>query len=1079
MSKRTDIKRILVIGSGPIVIGQACEFDYSGAQACKVLKEDGFEVILVNSNPATIMTDPGLADRTYVEPITAEFIERVIKKERPDALLPTLGGQTGLNAAVELAKDGTLDKYGVEMIGCDLAAIERGEDRKLFNEAMAEIGLEVARSGYAYSVADAEAIAERVGYPCVLRPSFTLGGAGGGIAHTHEELVSIVSQGLELSPAHEVLVEESIEGWKEYEMEVMRDHAGNGIIVCSIENLDPMGVHTGDSITVAPAQTLTDREYQKMRDASLAIMREIGVETGGSNVQFSVNPKDGRLIVIEMNPRVSRSSALASKATGFPIAKVAAKLAVGYTLDELMNDITGGRTPASFEPSIDYVVTKIPRFNFEKFAGANDRLTTQMKSVGEVMAIGRTQQESLQKALRGLEVGATGFDPKVSLDDPEALTKIRRELKDAGAERIWYIADAFRAGLSVDGVFNLTNIDRWFLVQIEELVRLEEKVIDLGINGLDADFLRVLKRKGFADARLAKLAGVREAEIRKLRDQYNLHPVYKRVDTCAAEFATDTAYMYSTYEDECEANPSVDRDKIMVLGGGPNRIGQGIEFDYCCVHAAIALKELGFETIIVNCNPETVSTDYDTSDKLYFEPLTLEDVLSIYHKEKPLGVIAQFGGQTPLNLAADLKKYGVNILGTTPETIDMAEDRDLFRAMMDKLQIPMPESGMAVTVDDALEIANKIGYPVMVRPSYVLGGRGMEVVHDDEAMTFYMRAAVGVTPDRPILIDRFLHHATECEADAISDGENVFVPAVMEHIELAGIHSGDSACILPSRNLTKDQVETIRDYTSRIAKEMHVVGLMNMQYAIEDGEVYVLEANPRASRTVPLVSKVCNIKMVKLATDIMTSYLTGRPSPVPALKEKKIPHYGVKMPVFPFKMFPEVDPVLGPEMRSTGEVLGMSTSVGEAIYKAQEATQTRLPSSGTVLLSVNDKDKIELIEVARGFYECGFTLMGTGRTCDVMVAAGLPAEKVCKINEGRPNILDKITNGEVAIIINTPNDKKGRGDDSYIRKAAVKAKIPYFTNMAAAKATVQALRSIKKNGHLEVKSLQEFHSEIQ
>mgnify|MGYP000969467058 CR=1 FL=1 len=1073
MPKRTDIKSVLIIGAGPIVIGQACEFDYSGAQACKALREEGYKVILVNSNPATIMTDPQTADVTYIEPITKEVVERIIAKERPDAILPTMGGQTALNCAMELAKSGVLEKYNIELIGASPEAIEKAEDRLKFKEAMDKIGLSSARSGIAYSLDDALKVQAKIGFPAIIRPSFTLGGSGGGIAYNMEEFIQICTRGLELSPTHELLIEESLLGWKEYEMEVVRDSKDNCIIVCSIENFDPMGVHTGDSITVAPAQTLTDKEYQIMRDASIAILREIGVDTGGSNVQFAVNPKDGRLVVIEMNPRVSRSSALASKATGFPIAKVAAKLAVGYTLDELKNEITGGRTPASFEPTIDYVVVKTPRFAFEKFPKADKRLTTQMKSVGEVMAIGRTFQEALQKALRGLETGKDGLN-EISTDR----ATIHHEISEPGPDRLWYLADAFRLGYTVKEAHRATRIDPWFLVQVKELVDIENRLKEYSLPELSKEEMLFLKKKGFSDRRIAKLLKVKEDQVRARRHELGIRPVYKRVDTCAGEFPTDTAYMYSTYEEESEVNPS-DRRKIMILGGGPNRIGQGIEFDYCCVHAAIALKELGFETIIVNCNPETVSTDYDTSDKLYFEPLTLEDVLSIYHKEKPLGVIAQFGGQTPLNLAADLKKYGVNILGTTPETIDMAEDRDLFRAMMDKLQIPMPESGMAVTVEDALEIANKIGYPVMVRPSYVLGGRGMEVVHDDEAMTFYMRAAVGVTPDRPILIDRFLHHATECEADAISDGENVFVPAVMEHIELAGIHSGDSACILPSRNLTKDQVETIRDYTSRIAKEMHVVGLMNMQYAIEDGEVYVLEANPRASRTVPLVSKVCNIKMVKLATDIMTSYLTGRPSPVPALKEKKIPHYGVKMPVFPFKMFPEVDPVLGPEMRSTGEVLGMSTSVGEAIYKAQEATQTRLPSSGTVLLSVNDKDKIELIEVARGFYECGFTLMGTGRTCDVMVAAGLPAEKVCKINEGRPNILDKITNGEVAIIINTPNDKKGRGDDSYIRKAAVKAKIPYFTNMAAAKATVQALRSIKKNGHLEVKSLQEFHSEIQ
>ena len=1078
MPKRTDIKSILILGAGPIVIGQACEFDYSGAQACKALREEGYRVILVNSNPATIMTDPEMADATYIEPIHWEVVRKIIEKERPDAVLPTMGGQTALNCALELERQGVLEEFGVTMIGATADAIDKAEDRRRFDVAMKKIGLETARSGIAHSMEEALAVAAEVGFPCIIRPSFTMGGSGGGIAYNREEFEEICARGLDLSPTKELLIDESLIGWKEYEMEVVRDKNDNCIIVCSIENFDAMGIHTGDSITVAPAQTLTDKEYQIMRNASMAVLREIGVETGGSNVQFAVNPKNGRLIVIEMNPRVSRSSALASKATGFPIAKVAAKLAVGYTLDELMNDITGGRTPASFEPSIDYVVTKIPRFNFEKFVGANDRLTTQMKSVGEVMAIGRTQQESLQKALRGLEVGATGFDPKVSLDDPEALTKIRRELKDAGAERIWYIADAFRAGLSVDGVFNLTNIDRWFLVQIEELVRLEEKVAEVGITGLNADFLRQLKRKGFADARLAKLAGVREAEIRKLRDQYDLHPVYKRVDTCAAEFATDTAYMYSTYEEECEANPSTDREKIMVLGGGPNRIGQGIEFDYCCVHAALALKKLGFESIIVNCNPETVSTDYDTSDKLYFEPLTLEDVLSIHDKEKPLGVIAQFGGQTPLNLASDLKKYGVNILGTTPETIDLAEDRDHFRAMMDKLGIPMPESGMAVNVDEALEIANRIGYPVMVRPSYVLGGRGMEIVHDDEMMKVYMSAAVGVTPDRPILIDRFLHHATECEADAISDGKNCFVPAVMEHIELAGVHSGDSACILPSLNLTEKQVTTIKDYTKKIAVEMNVCGLMNMQYAIEDDTVYVLEANPRASRTVPLVSKVCNINMVQLATQIITSSLTGKPSPVPELHDKVINHYGVKEAVFPFNMFQEVDPVLGPEMRSTGEVLGIAPTFGEAYYKAQEATQVKLPLGGTVLLSVCDRDKPELLEIAKSFSELGFRILATGKSYDMIKDAGITAERINKMYEGRPNITDAIANGEIQLIINTPAGKTSANDDSYIRKSAIRHKVPYITTMAAAKASIEGIKSLKANKHFGVKSIQAHHADI-
>lgn len=1069
--RRNDIHKVLIIGSGPIIIGQACEFDYSGTQACKALRKLGYEIVLVNSNPATIMTDPETADVTYIEPLNVDRLTQIIEKERPDALLPNLGGQSGLNLCSELAAAGVLDKYDVKVIGVQVDAIERGEDRIEFKHTMESLGIEMARSEVAYSVEEALAIADKLGYPVVLRPAYTMGGEGGGLVYNVEELKTVCARGLQASMVGQVLVEESILGWEELELEVVRDAKNNMITVCFIENIDPLGVHTGDSFCSAPMLTISEEVQKRLQEKSYKIVEAIQV-IGGTNVQWAHDPKTDRDIVIEINPRTSRSSALASKATGFPIALVSAMLATGMTLDEIPCGKSG--TLDQYVPSGDYIVIKFARWAFEKFKGAEDKLGTQMKAVGEVMSIGKTYKEAFQKAIRSLERGRYGLGHAKDFDK-KTKKELLAMLHVPTSERQFIMYEALRKGATVDELFELTKIKHYFIQQMKELVEEEESLMQYKGEIPPVEVLRQAKLDGFADKYLSELLGVTEEEIRDARTKEGIVEGWEGVHVSATP---DSAYYFSSYHIE-DKSPCSDNKKIMILGGGPNRIGQGIEFDYCCVHAAIALKELGFETIIVNCNPETVSTDYDTSDKLYFEPLTLEDVLSIYHKEKPLGVIAQFGGQTPLNLAADLKKYGVNILGTTPETIDMAEDRDLFRAMMDKLQIPMPESGMAVTVEDALEIANKIGYPVMVRPSYVLGGRGMEVVHDDEAMTFYMRAAVGVTPDRPILIDRFLHHATECEADAISDGENVFVPAVMEHIELAGIHSGDSACILPSRNLTKDQVETIRDYTSRIAKEMHVVGLMNMQYAIEDGEVYVLEANPRASRTVPLVSKVCNIKMVKLATDIMTSYLTGRPSPVPALKEKKIPHYGVKMPVFPFKMFPEVDPVLGPEMRSTGEVLGMSTSVGEAIYKAQEATQTRLPSSGTVLLSVNDKDKTELIEVARGFYECGFTLMGTGRTCDVMVAAGLPAEKVCKINEGRPNVLDKITNREVAIIINTPNDKKGRGDDSYIRKAAVKAKIPYFTNMAAAKATVQALRSIKKNGHLEVKSLQEFHSEIQ
>ena len=1068
--RRNDIHKVLIIGSGPIIIGQACEFDYSGTQACKALRKLGYEIVLVNSNPATIMTDPETADVTYIEPLNVERLTQIIEKERPDALLPNLGGQSGLNLCSELSTAGVLDKYGVKVIGVQVDAIERGEDRIEFKHTMESLGIEMARSEVAYSVEDALAIAEKLGYPVVLRPAYTMGGEGGGLVYNVEELKTVCARGLQASMVGQVLVEESILGWEELELEVVRDAKNNMITVCFIENIDPMGVHTGDSFCAAPMITVPEAVQKRLQEKSYKIVEAIQV-IGGTNVQWAHDPKTDRDIVIEINPRTSRSSALASKATGFPIALISAMLATGMTLDEIPCGKHG--TLDQYVPSGDYIVIKFARWAFEKFKGAEDKLGTQMKAVGEVMSIGKTYKEALQKAIRSLEKGRFGLGHAKDFDQ-KSKKDLLGMLHVASSERQFIMYEALRKGATVEELHELTKIKPYFIEQMKELVEEEESLMQYQGQVPPAEALRQAKLDGFADKYLSEILGVSEEAIRDARTAAGIVEGWEGVHVSSTQ---DSAYYFSSYHIK-DQSPCSENRKIMILGGGPNRIGQGIEFDYCCVHAAIALKELGFETIIVNCNPETVSTDYDTSDKLYFEPLTLEDVLSIYQKEKPLGVIAQFGGQTPLNLASDLKKYGVQILGTTPETIDMAEDRDLFRAMMDKLHIPMPESGMAVTVEDALKIANQIGYPVMVRPSYVLGGRGMEVVHDDESMTYYMKEAVGVTPDRPILIDRFLHHATECEADAISDGENVFVPAVMEHIELAGIHSGDSACILPSRNLTKDQVETIRDYTSRIAKEMHVVGLMNMQYAIEDGEVYVLEANPRASRTVPLVSKVCNIKMVKLATDIMTSHLTGRPSPVPALKEKKIPHYGVKMPVFPFKMFPEVDPVLGPEMRSTGEVLGMSANVGEAIYKAQEATQTRLPESGTVLLSVNDKDKAELIEVATGFYECGFKLMGTGRTCDIMVAAGLPAQKVAKINEGRPNILDKITNKEIDIIINTPLDKKGMGDDSYIRKAAVKGKIPYFTNMAAAKATVQALKSIKKNGHLEVKSLQEFHKEI-
>ena len=1068
--RRNDIHKVLIIGSGPIIIGQACEFDYSGTQACKALRKLGYEIVLVNSNPATIMTDPETADVTYIEPLNVDRLTQIIEKERPDALLPNLGGQSGLNLCSELAAAGVLDKYDVKVIGVQVDAIERGEDRIEFKHTMESLGIEMARSEVAYSVEDALAIADKLGYPVVLRPAYTMGGEGGGLVYNVEELKTVCARGLQASMVGQVLVEESILGWEELELEVVRDAKNNMITVCFIENIDPLGVHTGDSFCSAPMLTISEEVQKRLQEKSYKIVEAIQV-IGGTNVQWAHDPKTDRDIVIEINPRTSRSSALASKATGFPIALVSAMLATGMTLDEIPCGKSG--TLDQYVPSGDYIVIKFARWAFEKFKGAEDKLGTQMKAVGEVMSIGKTYKEAFQKAIRSLERGRYGLGHAKDFDK-KTKKELLAMLHVPSSERQFIMYEALRKGATVDELFELTKIKHYFIQQMKELVEEEESLMQYKGEVPPVEVLRQAKLDGFADKYLSELLGVTEEEIRDASTKEGIVEGWEGVHVSATP---DSAYYFSSYHIK-DQSPCSDNKKIMILGGGPNRIGQGIEFDYCCVHAAIALKELGFETIIVNCNPETVSTDYDTSDKLYFEPLTLEDVLSIYHKEKPLGVIAQFGGQTPLNLAADLKKYGVNILGTTPETIDMAEDRDLFRAMMDKLQIPMPESGMAVTVEDALEIANKIGYPVMVRPSYVLGGRGMEVVHDDEAMTFYMRAAVGVTPDRPILIDRFLHHATECEADAISDGENVFVPAVMEHIELAGIHSGDSACILPSRNLTKDQVETIRDYTSRIAKEMHVVGLMNMQYAIEDGEVYVLEANPRASRTVPLVSKVCNIKMVKLATDIMTSYLTGRPSPVPALKEKKIPHYGVKMPVFPFKMFPEVDPVLGPEMRSTGEVLGLSPSYGEAFLKAQEGVGSKLPMSGKVLISVNRKDKAEIVDVAKAFHENGFEIVATGNTYELITEAGVPAEKINKLSEGRPNVLDAITNGDFDLIINSPVGKDSINDDSYLRKAAIKTRTPYMTTVAAARAAVEGISYLKKHESCDIKSIQSLHAEI-
>ena len=1069
--KRNDIHKILIIGSGPIIIGQACEFDYSGTQACKALRSLGYEIVLVNSNPATIMTDPETADVTYIEPLNVERLSQIIEKERPDALLPNLGGQSGLNLCSELAKAGVLDQYGVKVIGVQVDAIERGEDRIEFKKTMNSLGIEMARSEVAYSVEEALAIADKLGYPVVLRPAYTMGGAGGGLVYNVEELKTVCARGLQASLVGQVLVEESVLGWEELELEVVRDAKNNMITVCFIENIDPLGVHTGDSFCSAPMLTISQEVQDRLQEQAYKIVEAIEV-IGGTNVQFAHDPVSDRIIVIEINPRTSRSSALASKATGFPIALVSAMLACGLTLDEIPCGKYG--TLDKYVPDGDYIVIKFARWAFEKFKGAEDKLGTQMRAVGEVMSIGKTYKEAFQKAIRSLENGryGLGWAKDFASKTKQQLLKM---LAVPTSERQFVMYEALRKGATVEELYALTKIKHYFIEQMKELVEEEEALLKEKGKVPAADIRKQAKLDGLSDKYLSQILEVQEKEIREARLAAGITEAWEGVHVSATQ---DSAYYYSSYHMKDESTVNTDKPKIMILGGGPNRIGQGIEFDYCCVHASLALKKLGFETIIVNCNPETVSTDYDTSDKLYFEPLTLEDVLSIHEKEKPVGVIAQFGGQTPLNLAAELKKNGVNILGTTPETIDMAEDRDLFRAMMDKLGIPMPEAGMAVNVEEALEIAGKIGYPVMVRPSYVLGGRGMEVVHDDEALTFYMRAAVGVTPDRPILIDRFLHHATECEADAISDGEHVFVPAVMEHIELAGVHSGDSACILPSKHLTEEQVETIKDYTRRIAKEMNVVGLMNMQYAIEDGVVYVLEANPRASRTVPLVSKVCSINMVKLATEIMTAPLTGKASPVPGLHDKEIPYYGVKEAVFPFNMFQEVDPLLGPEMRSTGEVLGLSSSYGKAFYKAQEATQTRLPMEGTVLFSVNDRDKQELVEVARAIYDNGFKIMATGRTCDMIREAGMEAQKISKLNEGRPNILDAITNKQIDLIINTPNDKKGAVDDSYIRKAAIKNKIPYMTTMAAAKATAAGIHSMKKGEGAPVKSLQEYHGSI-
>ncbi|NUU01033.1 carbamoyl-phosphate synthase large subunit [Herbaspirillum robiniae] len=1076
MPKRTDIKSILIIGAGPIIIGQACEFDYSGAQACKALREEGFKVILVNSNPATIMTDPEMADATYIEPITWQAVERIIAKEKPDAILPTMGGQTALNCALDLHRHGVLDKYKVELIGATPEAIDKAEDRSKFKQAMTKIGLGSARSGVSHTMEESWAVQKTIGFPVIIRPSFTMGGTGGGIAYNAEEFETICKRGLEASPTSELLIEESLIGWKEYEMEVVRDKADNCIIVCSIENLDPMGVHTGDSITVAPAQTLTDKEYQIMRNASLAVLREIGVDTGGSNVQFSVNPADGRMIVIEMNPRVSRSSALASKATGFPIAKIAAKLAVGFTLDELRNEITGGATPASFEPSIDYVVTKIPRFTFEKFPQADKHLTTQMKSVGEVMAIGRTFQESFQKALRGLEVGVDGMNEKTT--DRET---IEEELGEPGPDRIWYVGDAFAQGFSLEEVHGLTHIDPWFLSQIKEIVDIElwlEK--DVALESLDKATLFQLKQKGFSDRRLAKLLKTTDTAVREQRKKLGVRPVFKRVDTCAGEFSTDTAYMYSTYDEECESNPT-DKKKIMVLGGGPNRIGQGIEFDYCCVHAALAMRDDGYETIMVNCNPETVSTDYDTSDRLYFEPVTLEDVLEIVDKEKPVGVIVQYGGQTPLKLALDLEANGVPIVGTSPDMIDAAEDRERFQKLLQDLGLRQPPNRTARTEADALRLAQEIGYPLVVRPSYVLGGRAMEIVHEQRDLERYMREAVKVSHDSPVLLDRFLNDAIEVDVDCLSDGQRTFIGGVMEHIEQAGVHSGDSACSLPPYSLSKDTIEELKRQTAAMAKGLNVVGLMNVQFAIQQSEVdgktvdtvFVLEVNPRASRTVPFVSKATGLQLAKIAARCMV----GQSLESQGIKNEVVPpYYSVKEAVFPFVKFPGVDTILGPEMKSTGEVMGVGKTFGEAFVKSQMGAGVKLPTSGKVFLSVKNNDKPRAVQVARDLVALGFSVVATKGTAAAISAAGIPVTTVNKVVEGRPHIVDMVKNNEIALVVNTVEEKRNAiADSGAIRTSALAARVTTFTTIAGAEAAVEGMRHLDT---LDVYDLQGLHKAI-
>ncbi len=1071
MPKRTDINSILIVGAGPIVIGQACEFDYSGAQACKALREEGYRVILVNSNPATIMTDPAMADATYIEPVNWRTVARIIDKERPDALLPTMGGQTALNCALDLAREGVLEQYGVELIGATRDAIDKAEDRERFDSAMKAIGLETPNSVIAHSLEEALQVLDQIGFPCIIRPSFTMGGSGGGIAYNREEFVEICERGLDLSPTNELLIDESLIGWKEFEMEVVRDKKDNCIIICAIENFDAMGVHTGDSITVAPAQTLTDKEYQIMRNASLAVLREIGVETGGSNVQFGINPSNGRMVIIEMNPRVSRSSALASKATGFPIAKVAAKLAVGYTLDELQNDITGGATPASFEPSIDYVVTKLPRFTFEKFPAADSRLHTQMKSVGEVMAIGRTFQESLQKALRGLEVGSAGFEPRIDSGDPDIEARLGKELRNPGPDRIWYIGDAFRYGMTLQQVAEYTRVDPWFLVQIEDIIKDEASVVGTSVEALDRDTMWRLKRKGFSDKRLASLLGVNEHRLRERRLELGIKPVYKRVDTCAAEFATATAYMYSSYEEECEANPGA-RDKIVVLGGGPNRIGQGIEFDYCCVHAALAMREDGYETIMVNCNPETVSTDYDTSDRLYFEPVTLEDVLSIIDLEKPVGVIVQFGGQTPLNLARDLEAAGVPIIGTSPDAIDRAEDRQRFQQMIRKLTLLQPPNTTVRSAAEAMTEAETIGFPLVVRPSYVLGGRAMEIVHKREELERYMRHTVRASDDAPVLLDHFLNAAIEVDIDAVSDGKQVVIGAIMQHIEQAGVHSGDSACSLPPYSLDSSVQDEMREVVRSMALELGVVGLMNVQLAYQDDKVYVIEVNPRASRTVPFVSKCIGVSLAKVAARCMA----GRSLAEQGFTEEVIPRYfNIKEAVFPFNKFPGVDPILGPEMKSTGEVMGTGETFAEAFFKATLGAGERLPTGGKAFVSVRDVDKQGLVKVARDLVALGFSLVATRGTHQALSAAGVESQHVNKVQEGRPHIVDMLKNGDITLIVNTTEGRQAIADSAVIRRTALGQSVFYTTTLAGADAICRALEIGEP---ATVRRLQDIHSEV-